>query len=825
MSKWLDLYNYAQRSYEYLNQDAIEDQAVRRKTPAELRAEFLADVWKRGGQGFLERAKKYGRTESGEEIRWRPWFEETCLLVGDFRVAHVLTTGAAQIAKTFVNTLCAVDSLYSGRVNTVWFYDKLNSLLRNSRNQFHPVASTWETLMYYDGIEVVRPGKGNVTQYPVEGAYMMFSYASTGDSGSTGAAVGSAAASFQGDVLWLEERSQYPLGAADPLPRRLDASKIASRPIRELGTQGSGGGIESVIKDSDYHFFPHVTCPKCGHLQALDPKGCLLRPATIRDALGRDIVSYFSASNRPLNWFCHDQSNRIDTAYIGCQKCEAELPQKTRAWESHMRCLKTQKSLAEFLGSLTEGLQQKRWRCTIHLSPLLRETEFNLAAELIRSGIEIFNPTDWIQQALGHTSEASKAAITTDMIKEAIAQPMPHRKPDYTLAGIDQGRGEDWITIVDYYLPDDHQRLLTNQAIEQTVRHVRYCAAIQRSDVKALLESFGCVYGIMDNEPSRETAIEMSESTCLDLGDQIYKPINNNVENKIIYDGGRRGECWKLDTNYFANNILNAFILNKVKLNEDWEKWLTDRTAMSPVKHFTGVWRDTKGVWQRASDSIDDLFMAFVFAETSFYVLMNKLRNPKRASPDAAYNYFNYDLHIVRADELSYFKVTSSSQLMVSINWLSLTAITATYQDKALIVLGEHKAENHGALCQWVKSQAKGSKLLIYGIPTHEHVLGWLDFWVYCRKNNVRASQCYSSELPMVESVSCVNRAFRDTRLWVMDNTPKLTAELERSTIWEFTGKLGGKFEFSDCLRAIAWQVIGVNPASPIKITTGSKPI
>jgi hypothetical protein len=456
---------------------------------------------------------------------------------------------------------------------------------------------------------------------------------------------------------------------------------------------------------------------------------------------------------------------------------------------------------------------------------LLRETEFNLAAELIRSGIEIFNPTDWIQQALGHTSEASKAAITTEMIKEAIAQPMPHRKPDYTLAGIDQGRGEDWLTIIDYYLPENHQRLLTNEAIEQTVRHIRYCSAVQRSDVKDLLDSFGCVYGMMDNEPSRETAIEMSETTCLDLGDQVYKPINNNVKNDIVYDGGRRGECWKLDTNYFANNILNAFILNKVKLNDDWEKWLTDRTAMSPVKHFTGVWRNTDGVWQRASDGIDDLFMSFVFAETSFYILANKLRNPKRASPDAAYNYFNYDLHIIGDDDLICCKVNDDLPLMISINWLNLTAITARYHEKQLFILGEHKADNHEAMCKWVKSQAKGSKLQMYGIPTHEHVLGWLDFWVYCRKNGVRASQCYTVDLPMVEAVSAVNRAFRDTKLWIVDGNPKLTAELERGTIWEFTGKLGGKLEYTDCLRAIVWQSIGNNPSSPIKITSGKQPI
>lgn len=823
---WANVYDLAEA---IASESGADDISVQ-----QMRDRFIQDVYDRGGLGFLERVQKYGKTEQGETIKFAPWFLDALRLVGDFRIADVLITGAAQQGKTLAVLLCVADTLFCGKCNPAWFYDSLNNLNRNVKQQFFPIAETWLEAMGLDGWEPVYIGTKNTQRFAINGAYMVFSYVSTSAIGrgnmSGKAMAGAAAVSFQADMLVLEERSQYPPGAADPLPRRLDASKLQSRPVRELGTPGAGGGIEAVMAASDRHFYPHVQCPHCQSVIALDPKGCLLKQITVKDGLGRLKQSYFSVSDRPVSWHHKDPQNMIESAYIGCSVCGEEIPDEVRI-NARLKCVITGEWLSDFLDAMPSGIQSKRWTVAAHFTPLTREVQYNVAAEIIKSGIKAFSPTDWIQQGLGHSSSSEKVNVTHEMIRSAIAAPSPTQRPDYVLAGIDQGRSEDWMIIIAYYLPKFHERMLPSQISDKTMRRVLFCSAIERSQIPELLQRYGCSYGLIDNEPSRDTAMDICENTCLDMGNQIYRQINNNLTSGIVQDGGRMAECWTLNTNYFADALLNSFLMDAddgnvlMRLDEDWERHLNDVTPLSPVKHFCAPYRSYNGHWQRASDNVDDLFMAGVFAEAAFYLLINGMRNPKRTSPDRMYH-FDYDLHVLAAPEVRAYGYKSTEPLYFSINWWGMAAIAIQIRKDGIFVLQEWQAESVEGLVQaialWLGKIRCSSRLHFFGSQTEEQIPSWGEFQVACKKMGINGLITPIEPPPIVESVQLANRKITAGEIFVTHEAIALIKELDRESVWVEAGVLGGRVNLSECLRIFLWKQQIKDKA---KIQVGSSPL
>ena len=585
--------------------------------------------------------------------------------------------------------------------------------------------------------------------------------------------------------------------------------------MRELGTQGGGDGIESVSKNSDRYFYPHITCPHCNTIQALDPKGCLLRPITIRDALGRTKQSYFSPSNRPVKWFHKDPLDMIGSAYIGCQNCEEEIPQEIRT-NARMRCIKTGEYLTDFLDALPPGIPKKRWKATGHFSPLTRDVGYNIGAEIIQSGLDAFSPIDWIQQMLGHSSSSEKTNITEELLRAAIAAPKPLGNPTYTIAGIDMGRSEDWMTINAYYLPAGYERMLPSQVSDQTIRVSLLSTSVDRANIPKLLLDYKCDYGMIDNEPSRDTAMTLAENTCLDLGDQIYRPIDNNVRSSIVSDGGRKAECWTLDTNYFADAILNAFLLEAAdgfilkRLGEEWDAHIANKTALSPAKHITAPYRATEGGWVKPSDGIDHLFMAEVFAETAFYTLINGLRDPKRAKPPSVYESYSYALHNFSIAESEGFPYVQTMPLFVSFNFYAVTAIAIQQGKDGYFVRNEWQADTVESLTvqvnDWVRSIGHRSRTFVYG-SVDDTVPSWKEFWIVARSIGMKATQRYTPKpVSIVDSVSRCNRSFKEGEIFIYPSCPRLSRDLERGTVWQGLGSIGGTFEFSECLRYFVAQ-------------------
>jgi hypothetical protein len=162
---------------------------------------------------------------------------------------------------------------------------------------------------------------------------------------------------------------------------------------------------------------------------------------------------------------------------------------------------------------------------------------------------------------------------------------------------------------------------------EKAKRVILFGADIMRSQIPDLLKQFNVTYGLMDNEPTREKAMEIcreSEGT-LQIANQIAG-LKDAVRKVIVEDGGESEECWNIRNEKFIQAVVDGFLTAAAdghplyRLPTEWESWIGKNTERSPIRHLCAPHRDPIKGWQRAKDGIDDLFYALVFAEAAFYL-------------------------------------------------------------------------------------------------------------------------------------------------------------------------------------------------------------
>jgi len=609
---------------------------------------FLKKKFCNYSKDFLERLEKFGCTElPDDKLILYPWVKEFVRGVSDLRTYHVLTTGNAQCGKSLINTLFMVDFLVFVNLSTLWFYPTKTQVDSLVPGMFGKVVRS-----YVENIENYFTQKNNKpftlykktdrtsnSNFQVRGANAYFRYASTSGKDHTTqrkglATVGGSASSISANILFIDERSQILPDAVGTLFRRLDAARLPGGLIREIGTPGSGLGIESVVETSNYHFYPHVICNHCTHLIKLSPKGCLLNEV--------EEDKYLSITGRPVNWFHKDKDNPVNSAYFGCSNCGTEITEEERL-NAHFRCLRTGISYAEYESKLPKNINEalsERKLITMHLSPLLRNTKYNLAAFIINTGLNSESVKDFQQQVLGYPSETDTQRITKAHIKAAVKREPYSNSTGVTIAGVDTGRREDWLYICRYNISGlsfinniwsfkESKLISPIAAIEGAFREVLFCSAVKHDDIPFLLKKYNVSYGMIDNEPEISSAYEMSQFTVLELADQ-KKNLPKMIVPIQLFGGSMEREGYGINTNYFQNALLHAWIGNNISI---FDNDVNDRSPQSIARQLTSMEKDThRNEWIRPNDHIDDLFFAGMFCEAAIHHFVDLIATKSKNS-------------------------------------------------------------------------------------------------------------------------------------------------------------------------------------------------
>ena len=573
---------------------------------------------------FISSVKKYGVNERGEKLILKDWYLELLGAIADFRFGATYVSGISQQGKTLGHTNLVLFCLSELGLNVLWSYDLQASLNIQVPSNFRPVADAW---LGKQGIKKTKGARNN-TIFQINNATAQFTYVSTTSTSSNnnGAAAGGIAVGVSRDIIFKEERSQYPIGADAPLARRMDAGRIATKPEREFGTPGGGAGIEAQIEDADYYFYPHAICPNCDREIILNPKGCLLKQVMQDHPILKKKANYLSQTGRPLEWHYYDSKRKIATAYFACNYCQSEL--KNISDRAYFKCLYTGYTVNEVRARLPHGIPNNRIKAGFNISPLLKETKTNRAAEIIEEGLNTTNPIDWQQQMLGLPSESGENSISLDLIKHAIAgsEFLPQRQPDFKLGGIDCGRGQHWLVKVDFYLPKNHHELNLNQVLESTIRYCYFAQDVTKVGLNELVNDLD--FGIIDNEPDRDWSARFCSNTGWQMADQ-RSGLKDVVTKTKVLDGGVEYPCWLVRNEKFLKQVLTNFILQApdspyplYRLSSSFARHLGNlKSDRNPLKHIMAMRFDPiASKWIRPDDHVDDIFYALAFSEVAFYL-------------------------------------------------------------------------------------------------------------------------------------------------------------------------------------------------------------
>lgn len=429
------------------------------------------DLWYRlGGDMFLQWAKSHYRRSNGEPLHWiEPTQEEFYLLMGNPWIEFLVVEKPSQVG--FTESLIAMLGFILAEVKI-----PCGQGFEAERKLRELVPRIQSTFDFIDRIQAVRRSRRAATgrkdtdhkerKMTVGGVECTFWYASTTTKNKQERQASSTLSSFPAWYQGADEIELYPEGVIDVAKKRMAASTLKTKPFRVGSTPGHEGGIvDSLVRSSLYFFQWRVRCPACGELQFLDGFGNLLQPVQQELDDGTVEERYVDVTGRPLKWFCHDDSTRrlrIDTAYIGCQHCGAELPEVAiesipQGGTGEFVCVNTGAKLRDVCRELT--LRQEPLHDSVALRlPRLASKLFS-PAETIRDLMTSRNTADAIQQGLGRAITIGVGKISLPRLQRSSGLALPDwcqgRDPDLIVLGGDQGTAFNYAVRTEWYLPPD----------------------------------------------------------------------------------------------------------------------------------------------------------------------------------------------------------------------------------------------------------------------------------------------------------------------------------------------------------------------------------
>lgn len=324
-----------------------------------------------GGKWFVDAITKYGVNESGHRLRIYPPILEAAELIGDFRIAQVNLSGAAQVFKSLIHIQLAAAAITIGKLNVIQSYPKDKTIQQLVPTQYKPIIDSWEQQLGLIRKQSPSDSKSRTIHQSWYGTLRFMGVNNDRSISKERSGIASASSNVVAvptDLLLCDERSQSLAKDLEPLDRRLLQSKLPIKVKRYYGTCGAGAGIEADIARSDYDFYSHVRCRHCDEVSALHPLGWSIinvEPDPAKEP------RYFDEAGRPLKWHCHNPDDPVHSAYYGCPHCAGEIEEEDRTHQSWFQCRKTGVTLRDLLDSL-DGVPERSIEVGITLSPLIR---------------------------------------------------------------------------------------------------------------------------------------------------------------------------------------------------------------------------------------------------------------------------------------------------------------------------------------------------------------------------------------------------------------------------------------------------------------------
>ncbi len=283
---------------------------------------------------------------------------------------------------------------------------------------------------------------------------------------------------------------------------------------------------------------------------------------------------------------------------------------------------------------------QSRIKASIEFSPLLRTPETNLAEEIISTGLNTGNVSDWMQQMLGIPSFLQTNALTMSHIQASInATEAPKGVDQVRIAGIDQGRGQHWIYLLKFDLPFGWREMPSYEVVRKSYQTVLLARDCLVTEIPDLLNDHYIDFGLIDNEPEIAQSAEIASRTVLQLADQ--KPAQLDDLRKIqVKQGGITYDCWGVNHDVFLRMVLNSFLETGddgyplQRIPKDWDIWLNNPSELSPIRHLLAPKYDPDTrKWIRGEGNVDDLYYACMFAQAAFLVWLTHIRTQSDYQP------------------------------------------------------------------------------------------------------------------------------------------------------------------------------------------------
>lgn len=585
-----------------------------------------------GGKPFVIDLRKYGCTEDGDPLFHEAGFDEIAEALADFRIAEIYTTGPSQCGKSLLHGNLNAWLMAVCKLNTAIIYPQRSLMDKLIGQVPHPILKHWAKKLK---LTSTKEDSDNNQITSIGGVKCNGSHLNTNSKTPSReglAAVGADMTGYKADFIpYVDEISQTRPGAKSKIIGRTHASVLnrCPAPIRLLGTCGSGAGIERFFKRCKRNFYQHSQCenPACGKVFPVDIKGCLFQPIDEDDS-GRPI--YTNETGKFTKWYCHDETDPVETAYLGCPHCGSPIGQKQRTENVWWQCTKTGQTLRDFLDAL-DVENPYHWEISFHISAIANRSP-NLATIKAKESQSTTDTDDFQQQHCGHPSETRGNELDVDTIRRCINLALPDRKPTVRIAGIDQGRQSHYLWISDFWVPTDH-KLTVGQKMELAIEHPIFIGEVGEKYLPQMLKSFKVDYGAIDTDPERKYARDVSESTVIQLAKQKPGQFDEVKQSKVT-SGSTDIPCWGICNELFQNYVLHSFLtkhpndgLPLMRLGDEWEQWLYDVSPSSPVRHLTAMTYDRgKRIWVRPEDHCDDFFFANMFVKAGLYLWLSQPR-------------------------------------------------------------------------------------------------------------------------------------------------------------------------------------------------------